>query len=168
MNFVPKEDWVSGELLMHTDMNRIEEGIEEYFLASKGDEGPPGPEGPQGPIGPKGDPGPGVAVTSPANHGVTSDLATGVKLIKQGRLANLIMTVWTKGTAKTSGSYNQLGTLPVGYRGLGFQTVTVPGSSKTVTIDVYENGGVWVVWNTARAAGDTTTTRVAITYFTES
>lgn len=57
MGYVPKKDWVSGELLMHTDMNRIESGIEESFLSSKGDKGDIGPQGiqgVQGEVGPQG------------------------------------------------------------------------------------------------------------------
>lgn len=60
MDYVPKKDWVSGEVLMHTAMNRIEAGIEESFNASKGDQGDTGPQGIQGlqgEIGPHGDQG---------------------------------------------------------------------------------------------------------------
>lgn len=51
MDYIPKKDWVTGEILMHTDMNRIESGIEESFTSSKGDKGDMGEAGPQGPIG---------------------------------------------------------------------------------------------------------------------
>lgn len=48
MNYVPKTTWVSGELLYHTDMNRIEAGIAEAFTATKGDKGDTGEVGSQG------------------------------------------------------------------------------------------------------------------------
>lgn len=76
MEYISKKDWVTGELLMHTDMNRIEAGIEESFAQTSefnsawvggllngkdgndGDVGPIGPEGPEGPVGPIGPEGP--------------------------------------------------------------------------------------------------------------
>lgn len=54
MEFIAKKDWVTGEILYHTDVNRIEAGIEESFNASKGDKGDKGDPGPVGPIGPQG------------------------------------------------------------------------------------------------------------------
>ena len=60
MDYIPKKDWKSGEPLMHTDMNRIEAGIEESFTASvglQGEQGIQGSQGEQGLQGPKGDKG---------------------------------------------------------------------------------------------------------------
>lgn len=54
MVYIPKTNWVTGEILYHTDMNRIEAGIAEAFNATKGDKGDIGPIGPQGEIGPTG------------------------------------------------------------------------------------------------------------------
>jgi Collagen triple helix repeat (20 copies). len=54
LNYTPKTNWVSGETLYHTDMNRIEAGIAEAFTATKGDKGDIGATGPQGEIGPQG------------------------------------------------------------------------------------------------------------------
>lgn len=54
MNYVPKTNWVSGETLYHTDMNRIEAGVAESFTATKGEKGDAGIQGPQGEIGPHG------------------------------------------------------------------------------------------------------------------
>lgn len=54
MNYVPKTNWVSGETLYHTDMNRIEAGVAEAFTATKGEKGDAGIQGPQGEIGPQG------------------------------------------------------------------------------------------------------------------
>lgn len=60
MDYIPKKNWKSGEPLMHTDMNRIEAGIEESFTASvglQGEQGIQGSQGEQGLQGPKGDKG---------------------------------------------------------------------------------------------------------------
>ena len=45
--FVPKTNWVSGEMLMHTDMNRVEAGVQEALDYAK-IPGPPGPPGANG------------------------------------------------------------------------------------------------------------------------
>jgi len=42
--FVPKTNWVSGETLMHTDMNRVEAGVQEALDYAK-IPGPPGANG---------------------------------------------------------------------------------------------------------------------------
>lgn len=137
-------------------------------VGQQGIQGPQGSQGPPGEKGEKGETGAGVTVTSPAAHGMFSDLVSNVSLIKQGRIANLTMSVSTKGKAKTAGSYESIGILPVGYRGKGFQTITITGGGRTVTLDVYENGNIYVVWTSARAAGDTHVNKMSITYFTES
>ena len=55
MDYIPKKDWVSGQKLMHTDMNRIEAGIEESFFANVGEKGEQGIQGVQGLQGERGD-----------------------------------------------------------------------------------------------------------------
>lgn len=143
----------------------------------KGDQGDQGETGPrgvqglqglqgiQGPQGLKGDTGAGVTVTS-TTSGITSDVITNLKVVKQGLVANLTCNISPKGVARTANSYTQVGTLPAGFFGSVFQTASVTVSGKMFTVDIYNDGRIFVVWNTAFAAGVNTTYRFSMTYFT--